>query len=390
MVFRSSSLISALLVLLLLSSIHPALAGSGCGSNWMGDTTGDTDFYVSKNQNLPTSGAMTESSSSATAALPLGRSARADENATISSVKVDSPSPRTPGSSVVWMAEASNPGNEQMLYDFLLKGPSTGGQFRDMTGWIAEGNWTWNTTDADIGDNQIEVLVTRQGSASFEDNRTLVYVIAGTSQNNDSSATAGAIPGLPVEAQNLASSDTSPSATSISTADSGLGSSRTAPDESAQADLSIIGPNMQMPDTSPTPLAQTESEAVEYDPTAEVDSEPEVPEIMDVEGKWSIRLEDSGISLNPLRLIQTDESVMGMGTYNEGSLKLQVSADGSVGGDDMSLDVWTIRSEYGNQVDKRIKLDLVKVERTVTGSYELYSGEDLVGTGNATASKLAS
>src|SRR5512137_2753390 len=152
MQIRSSSLISALLVPLLLSSIHP-VAGQGCGSNWMVDTTGDTDFYVSKNQNLGTYGAMTESSSSSSAALPLGRGARADGNATISSVKVDRPSPRTPGSAVVWMVEASNPGNEQMLYDFLLLGPQTGGQFKDMTGWIKESNWTWNTTDADIGDN---------------------------------------------------------------------------------------------------------------------------------------------------------------------------------------------------------------------------------------------
>lgn len=111
---------------------------------------------------------------------------------------------------------------------------------------------------------------------------------------------------------------------------------------------------------------------------------------MDVEGKWSIRLEDAGVSLNPLRLIQTGSSVMGMGTYNEGSLKLQASADGSVGSNDMSLDVWTVVSEYGNQIDKRIKIELVKVESTVSGSYELYSGEDLVGTGNATATRLAS
>lgn len=395
MVLRSSSLISALLVALLLSSIHPALAGSGCGSNWMGDTSGDTDFYVSKNQNLPTSGAVSESSSSATAALPLGRAARASEDAMISSVKVDSPSPRVSGSAVVWMVDASNPGNEQMLFDFLLSGPSTGGQFKDMTGWIAEGNWTWNTTDADIGDNQIEVLVTRQGSAAFEDNRTLVYVISQAQQNNDSSATAGAISASPAEAQNAASSSTSSTLTSASDEDFGLGIPRTAPDESASSGLTITGPNMRMPDSSPMPLAQSAtdqgaSEAVEYDATSQTDSEPQEPEIMDVEGKWSIKLEDAGISINPLRLIQTGESVMGMGTYNEGSMKIQVSVEGSVGSNDMSLDVRTIVSEYGNQIDKRIKLDLVKVERTVTGSYELYSGEDLIGIGNATASKLAS
>lgn len=386
-----SSLISALLALLLLCLFHPA-AAQGCGSNWMGDTTGDPDFYVSRNQNLPTTGAVADSSSSSSStALPLGRSARSnvDENATISSVKVDRPSPRIPGSAVVWMVDASSPGNEQILYDFLLKGPQTGGQFRDMTGWKAESSWIWNTTDADIGENQIEVLVTRQGAASFEDSRTLVYVIAPSEQNNESSETSEAAPSSPSEAQKALATNSDSGEVSV------LGNQRAAPDESAQADLSIVGPNMRMPYTTPTPPVQPSTdeagaEATEYQPPSETQAEPEEPQIMDVEGKWSIRLEDASVSLNPLRLIQTGESVMGMGTYNEGSLKIQVSADGSVGSNDMSLDVWTVVSEYGNQIDKRIKIELVKVERTVSGSYELYSGEELVGTGNATASRLAS
>ncbi len=256
-----------------------------------------------------------------------------------------------------------------------------------MTGWIDESSWIWNTTDADIGENQIEVLVTRQGSASFEDSRTLVYVIAPAEQNNDSSETSEAAPSSPAEAQNALATNSSD--VSI------LGDQRAALDESAEADLSIVGPNMRMPYTTPTPPVQPSTdeagaEATEYQPPSETEASPEEPQIMDVEGKWSIRLEEAGVSLNPLRLIQTGESVMGMGTYNEGSLKLQASADGSVGSNDMSLDVWTVVSEYGNQIDKRIKIELVKVETTVSGSYELYSGEELVGTGNATASRLAS
>ena len=49
---KSSSLSLALLAVLILS-ITP-LASSQCGSNWIGDTSGDTDFYVSRNQNLGT------------------------------------------------------------------------------------------------------------------------------------------------------------------------------------------------------------------------------------------------------------------------------------------------------------------------------------------------
>lgn len=81
---------------------------------------------------------------------------------------------------------------------------------------------------------------------------------------------------------------------------------------------------------------------------------------------------------------------MGMGTLNEKNTKLQVGAKGSVSNNAMSLDIWTIVSEYGNKIDERINLDLVKVDRVISGSYEMYSGEDLIGKGNATATRFAS
>ncbi|MDD1738123.1 MAG: hypothetical protein LUQ02_00910, partial [Methanothrix sp.] len=117
---KSLSLSLALLAALILSLTPLAL--SQCGTNWMGDTSGDTDFYVSKNQNLGTTGLGSDASASSASApaLTLGSAARANTNATISSVKVSLPSPQSPGSAIIWMAEASNPGNEPMLYDFLL------------------------------------------------------------------------------------------------------------------------------------------------------------------------------------------------------------------------------------------------------------------------------
>jgi hypothetical protein len=56
----------------------------------------------------------------------------------------------------------------------------------------------------------------------------------------------------------------------------------------------------------------------------------------------------------------------------------------------MSLDVQTVIAEYGNKIDKRIELDLVKVDRVISGSYKMYAGEELIGKGNATASRFAS
>jgi hypothetical protein len=348
---KSLSLSLALLAALILSLTPLAL--SQCGTNWMGDTSGDTDFYVSKNQNLGTTGLGSDASASSASApaLTLGSAARANTNAAISSVKVSLPSPQRPGSAIIWMAEASNPGNEPMLYDFLLSGPSTGGDFRDMTGWSEQSSWTWNTTQADAGDNQIRVLVTRQGSAAFEDGRTLSYRIGDdfneSSDNAASpSASAGAVP---------------------------------------QPQLNIIGANMNVPATKPIPLAQP-TEALAADAASQA-PEPQEPEILDVEGKWTIKLENAAISLNPLNLIQNDESIMGSGTFNEDGSKLPVTATGSVSSDAMSLHIWTVVSEYGNKIDKSVDLDLAQVDRTISGSYNLYSGEELIGSGNATASR---
>jgi len=163
--------------------------GNGCGINPLGDTSGDTDFYVSKNQNQGGSGvSSTAQSAPAKAAVALGAVAKADQNATIQSLNPDRPSPQSPGVAIVWKVEASNPNNEKMLYDFLLTGPSTGGQLKDETGWIAESFWTWNTTDADAGESQIEVRVMRSGSAGFEDSKAQSYVVAAVSVASNSTS----------------------------------------------------------------------------------------------------------------------------------------------------------------------------------------------------------
>ena len=56
---KSKIIILTLAVLFCLMAQLYALSniakGAGCGTNPLGDTSGDTDFYVSKNQNLPAS-----------------------------------------------------------------------------------------------------------------------------------------------------------------------------------------------------------------------------------------------------------------------------------------------------------------------------------------------
>jgi hypothetical protein len=367
---------------------NTAFAGVGCGTNPLGDTSGDTAFFVSKNQNQGVSGASsTTPSSQAKAVVTLGEVAKANQNATIQSINPDKPSPQSPGSVIVWMVMASNPGNEKMLYNFRLMGPATMGQLTDETGWIAESSWTWNTTDKDAGENQIEVRVMRAGSAGFEDSKVQSYVIATNSQ-----AVAA------VTTSNASSTSVSSTASSAvnghpesKTSDPISNKPRLAPDERSRINPTTSGPNMKMPETKPTPLPQAATQAVvETATTMPVQVEPVEPEFMEVDGKWTVKLENEGATLNPLRIIQTGESIMGMGTLNEQNTKLQVLVKGSVSKNSMSLDVQTVVAEYGNKIDKRIELDLVKVDRVISGSYEMYSGEELIGKGNATASRFAS
>lgn len=407
---KSLSLSIAVLLCLMAMPLllsHTAFAGVGCGSNWMGDTSGDTDFWVSKNQggsSTSSTASSTGQASSSKPALALGQAAKANKNATIESMNPDKPAPESPGSVIVWTAAASNPNNEKMLYRFLLTGPATGGLAKDETGWTEGNSWTWTTTDADAGDNLIEVQVTRAGSAGFEDRRTQSFFI-GTEKTN--AETAAVSPAVATTASSgvLPASDSTSDSSSTSPVGEGHPESKTgepisdrprvAPDE-RQIDTQITsGPNMQMPDTKPIPLnAPAASQGIVDATAAAAEKQSEVqagePEYMEVEGKWTIKLEDSGATLNPLTIIQTGGSVMGMGTLNEKSSKIQVSAKGSVSDNTMDLDVWTVISEFGNKVDERITLDLVKVDRTVSGSYEMYSGEDLIGQGNATATRFAS
>ncbi len=372
---------------------NTAFAGVGCGSNWMGDTTGDTDFYVSKNQNQGTSDtSSTAQTSSSKPAMTLGKVAKADNNATIQSINPDKPSPQSPGSVIVWKVEASNPNNEKMLYKFLLLGPSTGGQPKDETGWIAENSWIWNATDADAGENQIEVQVMRAVSAGIEDSKAQSYVIAAIAQAASSETS-------PTSASSTAYSTSTTSSETDIHPESRTGEPisdrpRVAPDERKSVNPTTIGPNMQMPDTQPKPL-NTPTTAQGVAKTAEVGAEQtevesQEPEYMEVEGKWTVKLENYGATLNPLTIFQTGASVMGMGTLNEKNTKLQVSAKGTVSNNVMSLDLWTVVSKYGNKIDKRISIELVKADRAVSGSYEIYSGEDLIGKGNATATRFAS
>ena len=418
---RKRSSLSLALLLCLLAPVFlslPAYAGVGCGTNWMGDTTGDTDFYVSKNQNQGTAGSMAaDGSASNKSAVALG-SASQSANASIQNLTPDRAGPQDAGATVIWTAVASNSGNEKMYYDFLLSGPSTGGRLADRTGWIEGNSWAWNTSGEDAGESLIVVRVKRAGSTDFEDSREESYIInAGPSSSQSSTGTpatdldvtpsasaATTVPAAASVSDAAGSAEVSTSSSGASdTAFSGIeghpasktsepiaNKPRTAPDERKAAVVQTSGPNMDMPDPTPKAAASagTFTQSAEAQPVEEAAAVQE-SENMDVEGKWTVKLDSPGETLD-LSLFQADSSVMGSGNLNEKSGKLAVTAKGSVSGNSLSLEVWTVVSEFGNKVDKSVDLELVKVDRIISGSYDMYTGEDLLKSGNATASRLSS
>ena len=98
----------------------------------------------------------------------------------IESFVSDPQSPQDAGVEVKWTVSAFDPDGDALEYMFLLKGPATGDSWKDMTGWRTEPRWVWETSDNDVGSNEIEVRV-RDGHEDLGDGydvkETAKYVI---------------------------------------------------------------------------------------------------------------------------------------------------------------------------------------------------------------------
>ncbi len=77
-------------------------------------------------------------------------------------------SPRKAGMKIKWTANVRDPEGDQIYYRFWLKGPSTGNSWKDMTGWTATNQWTWQTTASDVGTSQVNVWI-RDGNHAGSD-----------------------------------------------------------------------------------------------------------------------------------------------------------------------------------------------------------------------------
>ncbi|MDQ1312877.1 MAG: large repetitive protein, partial [Euryarchaeota archaeon] len=77
----------------------------------------------------------------------------------IDSVDSNKESPQEAGSSIKWTAKATDPEGDSVLFQFRLKGPSTGDAWSIVAPWSEENAWKWDTDSQEAGEYQISVWV---------------------------------------------------------------------------------------------------------------------------------------------------------------------------------------------------------------------------------------
>jgi len=104
---------------------------------------------------------------------PLKLPEKANKPPTLISLTSDKADPQESGASITWTANAKDPEKDQVSYRFFINDESE-------TSWTSDNTWTWQTTDDDIGQNQVEVRVRdgkHKGPNRFDDSRITCFNI---------------------------------------------------------------------------------------------------------------------------------------------------------------------------------------------------------------------
>ena len=130
---------------------------------------------------------------------------------------------------------------------------------------------------------------------------------------------------------------------------------------------------------------QTENSSTSPAPEAIVQKEDP---IIDLAGKWRMSMigggSEAATKIMDIILIQSGDRLQGYGSIADGDSDALATATGALSEDEISLEVKV------NSQQKDYLLDLVHEDGRLQGSYELYQGERLAGSGNATASRSES
>ena len=113
-------------------------------------------------------------------ALKRSAARRANFKPSLLNLKSDRQSPQDQGAKVIWTAKASDPDKDTILYQYVLKGPSTGDQWVPVSLWTTDNVWTWDTAQIKAGIYLIEVRIRDGYHADVEnsdDSKNTAYII---------------------------------------------------------------------------------------------------------------------------------------------------------------------------------------------------------------------
>ena len=94
---------------------------------------------------------------------------RINSKPTLTSLKSNRQSPQDKGVKVTWTAKGSDPDKDTILYQYILKGPSTEEQWLPVTSWTTNNIWTWDTGQSKAGMYIVKVWI-RDGYHADVDN----------------------------------------------------------------------------------------------------------------------------------------------------------------------------------------------------------------------------
>jgi hypothetical protein len=129
-----------------------------------GDDSKPIDFIISPRPNRSPAPAMDDTPPVATPNLP----------PLISALDSAPSSPQAAGTTITWTTDASDPDNDKIYYQYLLNG-------NPVTGWERHNEWPWQTSEENIGNNIIEVLVrdkNHAGQSGSDDRKSASFTIS--------------------------------------------------------------------------------------------------------------------------------------------------------------------------------------------------------------------
>lgn len=98
----------------------------------------------------------------------------------ITSFAPDQTSPQQTGTRIRWTTETRDPDGDGLYFRYLVKGPETGGVWKDQSSWIPDKYWSWLTDRFEPGRYHIQVQVRDKyhaGENCYDDARIADFTI---------------------------------------------------------------------------------------------------------------------------------------------------------------------------------------------------------------------